>query len=155
MILNIKNFWVKSCSSLFIIIQARNKDSETTAESSTEGANRLEGSRGMPPRKFWISWSSNKLYPAFWGVFQQEIKLINNDTITQFYSLPNVIQPNKTIWCDDAVMKLKCAWYRIIIHHTSNSTVLYYMYGVDIDTFVFSVKSKIGWSLWSIFAFKN
>jgi hypothetical protein len=50
------------------------------------------GGGGASPRKFWISWSSDKLFPAFWGVFQQEINLINRDTLLQFYSLPSVIQ---------------------------------------------------------------
>jgi hypothetical protein len=40
---------------------------------------KVRASRGVwghvPPRNIWISWNSDKLFPAFWGVFQQEINL--------------------------------------------------------------------------------
>jgi hypothetical protein len=62
--------------------------------------------------------------PAFLGVFQQEINLINSDTITA------ILQSSKCypvpIRQHDVMMQFwKCAWNSIIIHYTSNSTVLY------------------------------
>jgi hypothetical protein len=48
----------------------------------------MKGSEDMPPRKFWISWSSDKLFPVFWGMFQQEMNLLNSDTITAILQSP-------------------------------------------------------------------
>jgi hypothetical protein len=122
---------------------------------------RCEPSRGFwghPPRKFSISWSSDKLFPAFWGVLQQEINLIDSDTIIAILQSPKcnpvpIRQHDMII----TVMKM-CVVLYYLIHHTSNSTVLHYMYwGTWCRRIrLLSVtRSKIEWSLWSIFAWEN
>jgi hypothetical protein len=113
---------------------------------------------GHPPRKFSISWSSDKLFPAFWGVLQQEINLIDSDTIIAILQSPKcnpvpIRQHDMII----TVMKM-CVVLYYLIHHTSNSTVLHYMYwGTWCRRIrLLSVtRSKIEWSLWSIFAWEN